>query len=386
MATHLREINLWYTKNRTTIYHIVLVCSLNCCRLSCLCLLLKLNILNQERDLAFVQRYLSTLTIYLEIFLQTITIVCSQKSCGDGKVLTRVGLTDCKHVITAIHIGCITSFLTTIHCHLGSCVFSGSFCDWAAFSESHCSTNEFVRWQENALQKTALICWLAACRWPLFISAGTKDIMLTTLTWTQYYNSSLGIAEDQCKYCCPFKTRFAVGHDAGYTVCLTDISGKERCVAGVCFAINNSLVHKIDQPVNDIIMTLQIPFASGRYKGVLSAIAPTLFSPNDISTMHSDTLPLVCQEIHGDLNARVDPDAKTFSTIGPYCVDIINSKGLLLFQLYTELNLFITITFSHQKNMSTCFYHQSKHRLEIWVLWHWKMQSSETPSNLPISK
>lgn len=56
-------------------------------------------------------------------------------------------------------------------------------------------------------------------------------------------------------------------------------------MAGLYFGINNSLVNQT-VGVNDLVMTLKIPFASGRYKAVLSLYAITLFSADDISTIH----------------------------------------------------------------------------------------------------
>lgn len=140
------------------------------------------------------------------------------------------------------------------------------------------------------------------------------------------------------------ETRFAVENDAGYTIFWFGKSQKER----------HEAVDKIEQPVsvNDCIMTLRIPFTAGQY--ITSFYHTLRFIVTSIPSAESLVI-LV------DLNARIGSDTETWSPLGPHGVGRINSNGLLLLQLCTELNLVITNIFSHQKNKATWFYPQSKH-------------------------
>lgn len=172
------------------------------------------------------------------------------------------------------------------------------------------------------------------------------------------------------------ETRFAgedqiVESDSGYTIFWSGKTEKEKRESGVGFAVKTSLVDKIEQPVgiNDRIMKLRIPLAAGRFMTILSVYAPTLVSSEeDITSFYHTLRSLITSTpnseslvILGDLNARVGSDAETWSPLGPYGTGSLNSNGLLLLQLCTELKLAITNTFFHQKNKATWFHPQSKH-------------------------
>ena len=172
------------------------------------------------------------------------------------------------------------------------------------------------------------------------------------------------------------ETRFAgqdqlVEPSAGYTIFWSGKSEKEKRESGVGFAVRNSLVKKIEQPVgvSDRIMKLRFPLAAGRYLTLVSVYAPTLASPEEDIASFYHALRSVLSSVPktemlvilGDLNARVGTDADVWPSIGPYGVGKMNSNGLLLLQLCNEWNLVITNTFSQQKHKATWIHPQSKH-------------------------
>ena len=67
--------------------------------------------------------------------------------------------------------------------------------------------------------------------------------------------------------------------------------------------------------------------------------------------------------LHGDFNALVGRDHGTWSALGKYGVDKINSHGGHLLQLCTEFEFVICNTFSHQKDAhkATWIHPRSKH-------------------------
>merc|ERR1712015_439437 len=67
--------------------------------------------------------------------------------------------------------------------------------------------------------------------------------------------------------------------------------------------------------------------------------------------------------ILGDFNARVGSDNDIWKPLGPFGVGNVNSNGLLMLQLCTELDMVITNSFFYQKkeHKATWFHPQSKH-------------------------
>ena len=162
-----------------------------------------------------------------------------------------------------------------------------------------------------------------------------------------------------------------VEKDSGYTIFWSGRSEKEKRQSGVGFAVKNSLVGRIEQPVgvSDRIIKLRLPLVAGRYLSIVSVYAPTLTSSEENVTafyqaLRSTLASIPCAEsliVLGDFNARVGSDSHTWSPIGPFGTGKLNSNGLMLLQLCTELNLVISNTFFHQKNNATWFHPQSKH-------------------------
>ena len=174
------------------------------------------------------------------------------------------------------------------------------------------------------------------------------------------------------------ETRFAgedqlTESDSGYTIFWSGKSEKEKREAGVGFAVKNTLIDKIEQPIglNDRIMTLRIPLVGDRYLTIISVYAPTLVSSEEVITSFYQALRTVVTGIPksesviilGDFNARVGSNSDTWKPIGPFGIGNVNSSGVLLLQLCTELGMVITNTFFHQKeeHKATWFHPQSKH-------------------------
>ena len=161
--------------------------------------------------------------------------------------------------------------------------------------------------------------------------------------------------------------------DSGYTIFWSGKSEKERRVAGVGFAVKNTLIDKIEQPVgvNERIMTLRIPLAANRYMTIISVYAPTLVSSEeDIMSFYHALRTLVTKipksesvVILGDFNARVGSDNDIWKPLGPFGVGNVNSNRLLMLQLCTELDMVITNSLFYQKkeHKATWFHPQSKH-------------------------
>ena len=160
---------------------------------------------------------------------------------------------------------------------------------------------------------------------------------------------------------------------SGYTLFWSGKPEGERRDAGVGFAIRSSLVDRIERPtgVNERIMRLRLPLASGRFTSLISVYAPTLVSPEEdivaFYTALSTLLSSIPKEegiiLFGDFNARVGDDHDTWKPLGSFGIGNMNSNGLLLLQLCTKMDLAITNTFFRQKleHKATWFHPRSKH-------------------------
>ena len=147
--------------------------------------------------------------------------------------------------------------------------------------------------------------------------------------------------------------------ESGYTIFWSGKLEGEKRDAGVGFAVKNTLIDRIEQPtgVNERIMKMRIPLAADRHMTLLSVYAPTLVSSDeDITSFYQALLTIVTAipkgdsvVILGDFNARVGTDNETWTPLGPHGIGKVNSNGLLLLQLCTQLDLAIANTFFHQK-------------------------------------
>ena len=154
---------------------------------------------------------------------------------------------------------------------------------------------------------------------------------------------------------------------AGYTFFWKGKPAGVKREGGIGFTVRCALVEQIEQPhgTSDRIMCLRVPLACGRYMTVISVYAPTLISSDEIilsfyqdlrdyvnSILQTDKIVLL-----GDFNARVGCDGDTWDALGKFGLGKMNSSGLLLLQLCTELDLAICNTF---------FHHKAIHK-DIWI-------------------
>ena len=160
---------------------------------------------------------------------------------------------------------------------------------------------------------------------------------------------------------------------SGFTLFWVGKPEGERRDGGVGFAIKSSLVDKIERPtsVNDRIMKLRVPLSCGRHLTMLSVYAPTMQASEEVIMSFYESLRSTITAIPkedkvillGDLNARVGQEHETWDALGRYGIGKVNSNGLLLLQLCTELDLVICNTFFHQKlkHKVTWTHPRSKH-------------------------
>ena len=148
---------------------------------------------------------------------------------------------------------------------------------------------------------------------------------------------------------------------SGYTIFWVGKPAGVKREGGVGFAIKSALVDKMERPsgISDRIMKLRIPLSCGRYLSLLSVYAPTLQSSEEITRTFYEALRETITSIPkddklillGDFNARVGTDWETWDSLGRYGIGKINSNGLKLLELCSELNLVICNTFFHQKKI-----------------------------------
>lgn len=161
------------------------------------------------------------------------------------------------------------------------------------------------------------------------------------------------------------ETRFSgEGHliemGCGYSFFWSGKPAGERRDGGVGFAIRTNLVEKLEELpsiVSDRIIQFRLPLACGRHATFVSAYAPTLCSSEESLSLFYESLRNVILSIptedkiilSGDFNARVGRDYHTWSSLGRFGIGKMNSSGLRLLQLCSELGLIIGNTLFHQK-------------------------------------
>ena len=146
---------------------------------------------------------------------------------------------------------------------------------------------------------------------------------------------------------------------SGYSIFWVGKPKGEKRDGGVGFAIKSDLAEKLERPsgITDRIMKLQAPLSCGRSLSILSVYAPTLQANEDIilafyGALRETIIKIPIDEkliILGDLNARVGKDWVTWDSLYHHGFGKINSNGLRLLELCSELNLVICNTFFHQK-------------------------------------
>ena len=143
---------------------------------------------------------------------------------------------------------------------------------------------------------------------------------------------------------------------AGYSFFWSGRGSKERCEAGVGFAIRSDLVSKItslSKGVNDRLMILRLSLRDKRHATIISACAPTMTNPEEIKDRFYEDLEVLIASVPkddklvflGDYNARVGSEYQAWEgVIGRNGVGKCNSNGLLLLKTCAAHDLLITNT------------------------------------------
>ena len=141
---------------------------------------------------------------------------------------------------------------------------------------------------------------------------------------------------------------------------------------GVGFAIKSNLRKKSERPagITDCIMKLRETLLWGWFLWILLVYAPTLQANEEVNlafygALHEVITKIPVEEkliILGNFNARVGKDWETWDSLGCHGIGKINSNGLRLLELSSELKLVICNTFFHHKVMHECtwFHPRSK--------------------------
>ena len=112
--------------------------------------------------------------------------------------------------------------------------------------------------------------------------------------------------------------------------------------------------------IDERVMTMRLPFAKNRFATFVSVYAPTLESSDDAKDRSYDTLYSTLRRISqnekvillGDFNARVGRNHDIWhGVIGHHGVGNMNSSGLRLLSLCSELGLAIINTFFQLRDM-----------------------------------
>ena len=161
----------------------------------------------------------------------------------------------------------------------------------------------------------------------------------------------------------------------GYTFFWSDLPTVARHIHGIGFAVRTALLQSTQKsPIALVeqLMTLRLPLAKNQFATFVSVHSPTLDSSDDVrdriyGTLYS-TLRRILENdkfiLLGDFNARVGRNHDIWhGVIGHHGVGNMNSSGLRLLSLCSELGLAITNTFFQLCDMhKTSWMHpRSKH-------------------------
>ena len=136
-----------------------------------------------------------------------------------------------------------------------------------------------------------------------------------------------------------------------------------RCIFGVGFAVRTALLQSTQKSpiaIDKRPMTLRLPLATNRFATFVSVYSPHLCSSVYVKDRFYDTLHSTLQRISqddkiillGDFNARIGRNHDIWhGVIGHHSVGNMNSRGLRLFSLCSELGLAITNTFFQLRDM-----------------------------------
>lgn len=164
------------------------------------------------------------------------------------------------------------------------------------------------------------------------------------------------------------ETRLADGgslteDQGGYTFYWKGHPEQERRLHGVCFAIKNSLVQRIqDTPTgfSARLMKMRIPLSKNRHATLFSCYAPTLDSLEEDKDAFYEMLDNELQRtpisdkliILGDFNARVGSSHRAWAgVVGRHGIGKINANGQRLLSLCSQHKLVITNTIFKTKEI-----------------------------------
>ena len=147
----------------------------------------------------------------------------------------------------------------------------------------------------------------------------------------------------------------------GYTFFWKGKPAGEDRVGGVGLAIRTSLANcfsELPYGITDRIMKSRLPLQGDRYLSFVCVYAPTMsHTDEEIQSFYLDLrniLYAIPKEdkliVAGDFNARVGQDCGTWPVLGRHGIGKMNSNGLHLLELCTELNLSVGNTLFRQKN------------------------------------
>ena len=161
----------------------------------------------------------------------------------------------------------------------------------------------------------------------------------------------------------------------GYTFFWSGLPTVARRIHGIGFAVRTALLQSTQESpiaIDERLMTLRLPLAKNCFATFVSVYSPTLDSSDDVKDCLYDTLYSTLRRISqddkiillGDFNARVGRNHDIWhGVIGHHGVGNMNSSGLWLLSLCSELGLAITNTFFQLRDMhKTSWMHpRSKH-------------------------
>ena len=161
----------------------------------------------------------------------------------------------------------------------------------------------------------------------------------------------------------------------GYTFFWSGLPTVARRIHCVGFAVRTALVQSTQESSNAIderLMTLRLPLAKNRFATIVSVYSPTVDSSDDVKGRFYDALYSTLRRLSqddkiillGDFNAKVGRNHDIWhGVIGHHGVGNMNSSGLRLLSLCSELGLAITNTFFQLRDMhKTSWMHpRSKH-------------------------
>ncbi|XP_029640952.1 craniofacial development protein 2-like [Octopus sinensis] len=152
---------------------------------------------------------------------------------------------------------------------------------------------------------------------------------------------------------------------------------------GVGFAVRNSLLPMVIPPSNgsERILTLNLATSTGK-ANIISAYAPTLYSPQEIKDRFYEELDATISQIPesepifllGDFNARVGSDHGAWpDCLGRFGVGRVNENGQRLLELCSYRKLCVSNTFFMTKPHHQVSWRHPRsghwHQLDMVITW-----------------